>query len=117
MKKIILLFFMFIMIGHVNAQTSDELIGKWQLVKWTKRKKEKKVPDSTFQIFSTNGEFTSITNGETHKGKWKLWKDNSILTITSSLIFVVDFKVDYFDSKKRIITADGIGTLEYIKVD
>ncbi len=116
MKKNIIFLFIFFLFGYMNAQTSDQLIGRWQLIKWTKKNKEKKVADSTFQVFKNNKEFISITEGKSHKGKWKLWKDNTVLTIMSG-IFVVDFKVDYFDSKKRIITADGVGTLEYIKVN
>jgi len=36
MKKIIYLFLFFFTVVGVNAQTSKELVGKWQLVKQTK---------------------------------------------------------------------------------
>ncbi|MDQ8013205.1 MAG: hypothetical protein REI96_12200 [Flavobacterium nitrogenifigens] len=117
MKKIALLLFSIIVFSHARAQTPQELIGRWKLVRWTKHKKEKTVDDSTFQVFSPNGQFLSIAQGKTHKGKWKLWKNSSILTITSAGVLVLDFKIDYFDSRKRIMTADGIGTLEYVKAD
>lgn len=105
----------------VNAQTSKELLGKWQLVKWTKHGKEKSIQktfktDQVFQLFLENGEFQSLVGDEIHKSKWKLSKDNSDLTITSTLILPVKFHIDYFDSEKRVMTSDEVGTFEYKKV-
>jgi len=60
--------------------------------------------------------FNSVIGDKEPKGKWKLSKDNKMLTIRSG-IFTVDFRIDYFDAKRRVITADQLGTLEYEKVD
>lgn len=105
-----------------QAQTSKELLGKWKLVKFTQHGKEKDIAstfksDEVFQVFLDNGKFQSIVGGEVHKSKWKLSKDNSELTIISSLIVPIKFHIDYFDSKKRVITSDILGTLEYQKVE
>lgn len=105
-----------------NAQTSKELLGKWQLVKWVQHGKEKDIAskfktDKVFQVFLENGEFQSLIGDEVHKSKWKLSNDNKELTITSTLIVPVKFHIDYFDAKKRTVTSDVIGTLDYQKVD
>lgn len=105
-----------------QAQTEKELLGKWKLVKYTQHGKEKDIAstfksDQVFQVFLPNGKFQSIVGGEIHKSKWKLSKDNSELTIISTLILPIKFHIDYFDSKKRIITSDIMGTLEYQKVE
>ncbi|GGF28266.1 hypothetical protein GCM10011518_41980 [Flavobacterium limi] len=104
-----------------SAQTSKELLGKWQLVKWVQHGKEKDITsyfktDQVYQVFLDNGEFHSINGTETHKGKWKLSKDNSELTITSTII-PVKFRIDYFDTVKRVITYEQLGTFEYKKVE
>lgn len=119
MKKIFFLFICFISLS-IAAQTSKELIGKWQLVKWTKKGKEKDIKeyyktDQVFQVFKENGDFESLVGDESHKAKWKLSKDNSELTIIAVLM-PVKFSVDYFDANKRIITTPQIGTFEYKKV-
>lgn len=120
MKKVFLL--LTCLIGFlVNAQTSKELLGKWQLVKWTQHGKEKNIEssfktDQVFQLFLENGEFQSLVGDEIHKSKWKLSKDNSELTITSTLIIPIKFHIDYFDSEKRVLTLDHVGTFEYKKV-
>lgn len=119
MKKIfsILIF----LIGFsISAQTSKELVGKWQLVKWTKKGKEKSIQeyyktDQVYQVFKENGDFESLVGDETHKAKWKLSKDNAELTIILVLM-PVKFSVDYFDANKRIITTPQMGTFEYKKV-
>nr|WP_121271672.1 lipocalin family protein [Pedobacter schmidteae] len=122
MKHLLLLIFSFFLFSvNVNAQTSAELIGKWKLVKWTKKGKEKDIlkefkTDQVYQVFKDDNKFISVNGEKENKGKWKLSKENDILTIRSG-IFVVDFHVDYFDAKKRIITADEVGTLEYEKVE
>ncbi len=97
------------------AQTSKELMGKWKLVKETTTSGVVKTPDYTFQVFLEGGEFLGINGKDSRKGKWKLSEDNKTLTIKISIISV-KFNVDYFDAKKRIITSDKIGTLEYQKV-
>ena len=120
MKKIVLL--VMCMVGlTLNAQTSKELLGKWQLVKWTQHGKEKDITstfktDQVFQLFLENGEFQSLVGDEVHKSKWKLSKDNSELTITSTIILPVKFHIDYFDSEKRTMTSEQLGTFEYKKV-
>jgi hypothetical protein len=105
----------------IQAQTSTELLGKWQLVKWMQHGKEKDIisyfnTDQVFQVFAEKGEFHSFIGEESHKGKWKLSKDNTELTISSALI-PVKFKIDYFDSTKRVVTYDQLGTFEYKKAD
>lgn len=106
----------------VNAQTSKELLGKWQLVKLVQHGEEKDLAsvfktDQVFQVFYENGKFESIVGAENHESKWKLSKDNTELTITSTLIIPIKFHIDYSDAKKRIITSKLIGTLEYKKVE
>lgn len=119
MKKILLLFILLIGLS-ANAQTSKELIGKWQLVKWTKNGKEKDIKkrfktDQVFQVFKENGDFESVIGDESHKAKWKLSSDNSQLTIVSVILPVV-FKINSFDSEKRSISNPEVGTFEYKKV-
>jgi hypothetical protein len=119
MRKLFLMV-IFLIGFSMNAQTSKELIGKWQLVKWTKKGKEKNIKeyyktDQVFQVFKENGDFESLVGDESHKAKWKLSKDNSELTIIAVLM-PVKFSVDYFDANKRIITTPQIGTFEYKKV-
>lgn len=119
MKK--LFFVIAFLIGlSASAQTSKELIGKWQLVKWTKNGKEKDIQkrfktDQVFQVFKENGDFESLVGEESHKAKWKLSKDNSQLTIIS-VILPIEFRIDSFDSEKRVITNAQVGTFEYKKV-
>ncbi len=105
---------------NANAQTAAELVGKWKMVKWTKNSKEKDITseyktDQVFQIFMADGSFISLVGSEERKSKWKLSDDGKKLTIRSGII-TVPFSVDYFDAKKRVITTDAMGTLEYEKV-
>jgi len=105
---------------NASAQTAAELVGKWKMVKWTKNGTERDImseykTDQVFQIFQEDGKFISRIGTEDHNGKWKLSDDNKKLTIRSGL-FSVPFSVDYFDSKKRVITTDALGTLEYQKI-
>lgn len=116
----LLLAFVFLIGLTASAQTSKELIGKWQLVKWTKNGKEKDIQerfktDQVFQVFKENGDFESVIGEESHKAKWKLSKDNSQLTIIS-VILPVEFTINSFDSQKRVITNAQVGTFEYKKV-
>lgn len=120
MKNLILSLFCFIGLT-VSAQTSKELLGKWQLVNWTQHGKQKDIAsvfktDQVFQVFLEKGEFQSLVGDEVRKSKWKLSKDNSELTIISALILPIKFHIDYFDASKRIITSDQMGTLEYKKI-
>lgn len=121
MKKVLFVSVLFFIVFSANAQTSKELIGKWQLVKWTKNGKEKSIideykTDQVFQVFKDKGKFESVVDDKIHKGSWKLSKDNKKLTIIADLVVTVDFTIDYFDAGKRIITYPEIGTLEYQKV-
>ncbi|OXB24428.1 hypothetical protein B0A80_06995 [Flavobacterium tructae] len=121
MKKIVFLALIMLASLSIQAQTSKELIGKWQLVKLSKNGTEKDIKekfksDQVFQIFNEDGKFTGIVGDKSTKGKWKLSKDNNTLTVTVDLI-PVKFQIDYFDSQKRVITQDQLGTLEYKKVD
>lgn len=96
------------------SQTSKELIGKWKLVKETKNGVVT-TPKDTYQIFIEGGTFQGISGENSRKGKWKLSDDNKSLTIKISIISIT-FKVEQFDPKKRIISSDKTGTLEYEKV-
>ncbi|MET6996644.1 lipocalin-like domain-containing protein [Chitinophaga defluvii] len=114
--KILLTLLSFCMISLVsNAQTSKELIGKWKLVKETKGGVVK-TPEDTYQIFMEDGVFKGVNGDNSRKGKWKLSDDNKELTIKISIISLT-FDVEYFDAKKRIISNDKTGTLEYEKVE
>jgi len=120
MKNLFFVAVVFFMAVTVSAQTQEQLLGKWQLVKWTKKGKDKDIADyyktdQVFQVFKEGNKFESIVGDKTHKGTWKLNKDNTVLTITSGIV-VADFTVDYFDAQKRIITYATLGTLEYKKV-
>lgn len=97
-----------------KAQTSKELIGKWKLVKETKDGIVRE-PKDTYQVFLEGGVFEGINGDKSRKGKWKLSEDNTRLTIKISIISLT-FKVEFFDEKKRIISNDKTGTLEYEKV-
>ncbi|URC14152.1 MULTISPECIES: DUF5004 domain-containing protein [unclassified Flavobacterium] len=121
MKKIVFLALITLASLSIQAQTSKELIGKWQLIRLTKNGKEKDIKekfksDQVFQVFQEDQKFTGIVGDKNTNGKWKLSKKNDVLTVTVNLI-PVKFQIDYFDSKKRVITNDQIGTLEYKKVD
>lgn len=120
MKNFIFLVLIAFATFSVNAQTSKELVGKWQLVKQTKDGKEKDIKeqfgsDQVFQVFKEDGKFQGIVGEKSTKGKWKLSKDNKELTVIVNLI-PVKFSVDYFDNNKRIITQEMLGTLEYKKI-
>ncbi|PZX48704.1 lipocalin-like domain-containing protein [Algoriphagus chordae] len=99
----------------VQAQTSKELVGKWKLVKETMDGKVT-TPEDTYQVFKANGSFEGITPRDSMKAKWKLSDDGKKLTVKMKY-GSVDFTVDYFDAKKRVITSKQTGTLEYVKVD
>ncbi|MGX5820177.1 hypothetical protein ACWKWU_18415 [Chitinophaga lutea] len=98
----------------VKAQTSKELIGKWKLVKETKDGVVRE-PKDTYQVFEEGGVFQGINGDKSRKGSWKLSPDNTSLTIKISIISLT-FKVEYFDAKRRVISNDKTGTLEYEKV-
>ena len=120
MKKVLFVAVLFFIAFSVNAQTSKELVGKWQLVKITKKGKERSImdefkTDQVFQVFLDDNKFESLIGDKTHKGSWKLSKDNKKLTIVSG-IANVEFTIDYFDAEKRIISHPQTGTLEYKKV-
>lgn len=104
------------MIGFASyAQTSAELLGKWKLVKSTNNGTVV-IPKETYQVFEEGGVFQGINGSNSRKGKWKLSEDNKKLTIKISLISIA-FNIDYFDSKKRIISSVKTGTLEYEKFE
>lgn len=122
MKKALALFALLFAMASVNAQTAEQLVGKWKLVKWTKGGKEKNIQEKfktteVYQVFDAAGNFTSINGDKTHEGKWSLSKDNKRLTITVGVIVSETFTVDYFDAKKRVISLPALGTLEYTKIE
>ncbi|SEW51511.1 lipocalin-like domain-containing protein [Chitinophaga arvensicola] len=114
MKPLLILSFCLISLAS-KAQTAKELIGKWKLVKETKDGVVK-APREACQIFKDGGEFKGVNGNNSRNGKWKLSDDNKELTIKISIISLT-FSVDYFDARKRVITNDKTGTLEYEKVD
>ncbi|GAA4199491.1 hypothetical protein GCM10022289_09930 [Pedobacter jeongneungensis] len=112
----ILITFLLCVTGFVSqAQTSKELIGKWKLVKETTNGVVK-TPDNVYQVFMEGGKFEGINGNNSRTGKWKLSEDNKKLTVRISIVSI-KFDVEYFDAKKRIISSDKIGTLEYEKVE
>lgn len=112
----LLLIFSFCFISMMTqAQTSKELLGKWKLVKETKDGVVK-TPEETYQVFLEDGAFNGISGDNSRKGKWKLSADNKELTIKISIISLT-FKIEYFDAKRRVISNDKTGTLEYEKVE
>lgn len=120
--KTILLAFVLCSFGlTVNAQTAKDLVGKWQLVRWTNNNgKDKDIKDyfktdQVFQMFYEDGKFESIVGDESHKGKWKLSADNKELTITTTII-PIKFHVESFSDGKRVISYESIGTFEHKKV-
>jgi hypothetical protein len=122
MKKAFALIALLFAMASVNAQTAEQLVGKWKLVKWTKGGKEQDIQKKfktteVYQVFDANGDFTSINGDTTHNGKWSLNKDNKKLTITVGVIVSETFNIDYFDAKKRVISLALLGTLEYEKVE
>ena len=120
MKKFAFALLIVFTLTKANSQTSTELLGKWQLVKWTHNNKEKSIKDrfktdQVYQVFTEDGRFESLIGNEVHQGKWKLSESGTELTINSALL-PVTFKVDYFDRQKRIVTYPALGTFEYKKV-
>lgn len=116
-KKMKRLSLLLLLIGAglaLKAQTAKELIGKWKLVKETKGGVVTQ-PENTYQVFEENGVFQGINGDKSRKGKWKLSADNKYLTIKISIVSL-EFEVEYFDAKKRVISNDKTGTLEYEKV-
>ena len=105
-KKFLMLCVCIFTISKMHAQTSNELIGRWKLVKWTVNASEKSIMDSfktdqVFQIFKDKNEFISINGKRITRGKWKLSSDNKYLNIKVGLGTVVNFKIDYFDAKSE----------------
>ena len=101
-----------LMAAAANAQTSRELIGKRHLVTLTQNGMEKDIlhyfkSDKVYRAFAEDGKFQGKVGNKSSKGKWKLSKDNTQLTVTADLI-PVKFSVDYFDNKKRLITNSSV---------
>ena len=118
-KKLFVALFAILFIS-VGAQTSQELFGKWQLVKWVKNGQEKDIQayfktDQVYQIFRDDKTFESLVGGESHRGKWHFSKDNTELTMTSALL-PVTFKIQSFDKERRVMTYPDLGTFTYLKV-
>ncbi|WP_025141999.1 lipocalin-like domain-containing protein [Pedobacter jeongneungensis] len=113
--KLVITLLLFVAAFACQAQTSKELIGKWKLVKQTKDGVVT-TPTDVYQVFEEGGVFQGINGNSSRKGKWKLSADNKKLTVKISIISIA-FTVDYFDSKKRTISSDQTGTLEYEKVE
>ncbi|WP_316633010.1 hypothetical protein [uncultured Flavobacterium sp.] len=119
MKKVILIFICLIGLS-VSAQTQNELVGKWILVKWTKNGRTQDIKANfkttqVLQIFSANGDFESRIGSESTYSKWKLTKDNSELVVVDSAVSITS-SIDYFDPKKRVISTPEMGTFEYKKI-
>ena len=121
MKKQIFSLLFLLVTFSTAAQTQNELMGKWQLVKWTHNGREKDIiknfkTEEVYQVFLDHNNFHSVIGDKTKKGKWKLSKNNSRLTITSAMI-PVKFKIMSFDAQKRVIEHATLGVMEYVKVD
>jgi len=114
MKLLIITFFCLIS-TFTQAQTAKELIGKWKLIKSTKDGIVT-TPKETYQVFEEDGVFKGVNGEDSRKGKWKLSSDNTKLTIKISIISIT-FNIEYFDLKKRIISSDKTGKLEYEKIE
>ncbi|WP_165585099.1 DUF5004 domain-containing protein [Chryseobacterium sp. FH2] len=120
LKTILILTFFVLFCQSAIAQTAQELLGKWQLVKWVKNGKEKDIrsyfkTDQVYQIFKDDRTFESVNGSEVHNGKWHFSNDNTELTLTTTII-PIKFRIDYFDSEKRIMTYKDLGTFTYIKI-
>lgn len=115
MRKLSLLLLLILGSFTMKAQTAKELIGKWKLIKETKDGIVT-APKDTYQVFMDEGVFKGINGSKSRKGSWNLSEDNNYLTIKISIISL-KFKVEYFDSKKRVISNEKTGTLEYEKVN
>ena len=99
------------------SQASKDLIGKWQLVKLTKNGTEKSIKeqfksDLVYQVFEEDGKFKGIIAEDSMNGKWKLSKDDKILTVTVKMI-PVKFNLEYIDANKRIIYHKQLGFLTH----
>ncbi|MCD0471760.1 hypothetical protein [Flavobacterium sp. JAS] len=121
MKKVILSFICLIGLSiSASAQTQNELVGKWMLVKWTKNGRTQNIKEyfkttSVLQVFQENGDFESRIGSESTYSKWKLTKNDSELVIVDSMVSITS-SIDYFDAKKRVITTPEMGTFEYKKI-
>lgn len=112
--KHLLIFALLLWAHSVSAQTGRELIGTWKLVKETKDGKVTE-PENTYQVFLEGEKFQGINGDKQKNGKWGLSADNKELTVKISVV-KVKFRIEYFDSKRRVISSDMTGTLEYEKV-
>ncbi|AZA50646.1 hypothetical protein EG346_21800 [Chryseobacterium carnipullorum] len=111
--------------GIFKAQTSKELIGKWQLVETQINSQPKDIKsifgsDTVFQDFMQNSSFEATIGKKRNKGKWELTKENNvqILSITVGKN-ITKFNVDYFDENKRTISFINNGnniSLTYKKI-
>ncbi|WP_162633096.1 lipocalin-like domain-containing protein [Echinicola strongylocentroti] len=119
LATIMLLFFVGSL--QVQAQSADQLIGKWKLVKWTKKGKEQNIhskfkTDEVYQVFKEGNDFVSIIGSKETKGSWKLSDNNKKLTV-KVMMMKVNFVIEYMDDKKRIISNKKQGALEYERVE
>lgn len=119
MKKIIALVILFLGLS-VNAQGPAELLGKWKLVKWEKDGKSQNISahyktDQVFQIFKQDGVFQDVVGKQIVDGTWKFSHDRRKL-ITDAGLLPTNYKIDFFDSKRRILTQEGMGTFTFEKV-
>lgn len=124
MKKYILIVCI-ALTGMFKAQTSKELIGKWQLVETQINSQPQDIKstfgsDVVFQDFKQDSSFEAIIGKKSNKGKWELTKekDVQILNITIGKN-ITKFKIDYFDENKRTISFINNGntiSLTYKKI-
>lgn len=108
-----------------KAQTSKELIGKWQLTEVKHNGKSQEMQsifgtDQVFQIFKQDNSFEGIVGSKTMKGKWQLTKDNDTQVLeVSDGNNATKFKIEQFDAEKRAISLNNNGsilTLYYKKI-
>ncbi len=120
MKKVFMMGLMTLSVTLVSAQTSKEIIGKWQLVKWQYNGQNQDIAsafktDKVYQIFLNDNKFQSQIGDKINDGKWSLSKENTEIEIVSNND-KIKFHIDYFDKNRRVISSDQLGTMEYKKV-
>jgi hypothetical protein len=119
MKKLISLGMLAFFISSSNAQTANELIGKWKLSSWTMKGKPMDIlsvfkTKEVYQVFKEGYQFESIMDTIVTKGTWDLSADNKKLGIHEGGESAV-FTNDSFEGKTRTISNPEVGTMVYIK--
>lgn len=102
------------------AQTSKELVGRWELVSLKDDKgQEQDVmarfgTRQVFQVFSPDQKFEGIVGDKRIEGSWAMSGDNKKIMVKAGGLDV-DFQVHFFDARYRVITIPGLGVASYTK--